>query len=36
MRFWRVAVQIPCEVPEVPVQHPKVPEGTGVWYWKKC
>ena len=29
-------MQIPCEVPEVPLQHPKVPEGTGVWYWKKC
>ena len=36
LEFWRVAVQIPCELPEVPVQHAKVPEGTGVWYWKKC
>ena len=36
VKFWRVAVQIPCELPEVPVQHAKVPEGTSVWYWKKC
>ena len=24
-----------CVLP-VPAQHRKVPEGTGVWYWKKC
>ena len=33
LQVWR-AMQIVFW--QVPVQRPKVPEGTGVWHWKKC
>ena len=36
IRFLQVWCAIQIVFCQVPVQHPKVPEGTGVWYWKKC